>query len=73
MYRDFEGEWLAEDDLSLATLKHRKNDNCTYNLCRYLERLKEPDQYDHFKIRSDFTEHQIQNNNNLTLLGGVVN
>jgi len=23
----------------MATLKHRKNDNCTYNLCRYLESL----------------------------------
>jgi hypothetical protein len=27
LYRGFKGKRLAEDDLSLATLKHRKNDN----------------------------------------------
>ena len=38
-YKDFKEKGSAEDDLSVATLKHRKNGNCIYNLSRYLERL----------------------------------
>jgi hypothetical protein len=32
VYRGFKGKRLAEDDLSVVTLKHRKNGNCTYKL-----------------------------------------
>jgi len=32
VYWGFKGKGLAEDDPSMTTLKHRKNDNCTYNL-----------------------------------------
>jgi len=49
----FKEERLTENDLSLATLKHRKNGKCTYNLSRYLQRLINPSFFDHLKIRSD--------------------
>jgi hypothetical protein len=32
VYKVFKGKGLAEDDLSIVNLKHRKKGNCTYNL-----------------------------------------
>jgi len=50
----------------MATSEHHKNGNYTYNLSRYQERFKYPSVYDHFKIRSEYTEHPKQNNKDLT-------
>lgn len=57
---------MADNDLQLTTLEHRKNGNCTYNLSRYLERFKYPSIHDQLKNRSSFTEYAKQNNKDLT-------